>query len=72
MWDKLFPKIKVEYKKEIAELKLDPQVFPLCIPKREEFKKGFKRKKKVYYVHRFPEKWDILIISDDNIERHTF
>mgnify|MGYP000362531828 CR=1 FL=1 len=56
------------YKRISYQFKLDPQIFPICVTRREEFKKGF-RKRIVYFVHKLPDcTWDIVRLSSEGIK----
>jgi len=46
-----------EYKRAVERIIFDPQVFPICRPKREETGTIFK---KVFFVHRKLNCWAIL------------
>ena len=48
-----------EYRRAVERIIYDPQVFPICMPKREEVKR-FLFKKEVYFVHRHSNHWVIL------------
>lgn len=48
-----------EYKRVVERIIHDPQVWPICTPKREEVKRHL-FKKEVYFVHRHPNRWVVL------------
>ena len=48
-----------EYRRAVERIIYDPQVFPICMPKREEVKR-YLFKKEVYFVHRYSNRWVIL------------
>ena len=50
-------KVPLPYEHKKITQVLDPAIFPICITKEKEI--GMIRKK-VWYIHRFPDRWDIV------------